>query len=269
MPAATQIYYWPREFVLRSHGLVQARSYRRASISVLVTTDQAFTIEVEGLGALQTSGVVLGPQARRSGLRFVADSFQHAGWLVDIAPGSVAHYRLLAWLQHQPAREMDADSLNRMQALLRPLRDLAELDLAAAQALHHNLLTCLLPEASPVRRDERVLQVLDLLDAAALDEMAIAPLAQHVGLSESRLRGLVRRELGCNLAQYARWAAAWKTILHWQPGRTLTDAAHAAGFHDLAHANHAANDLFGLSPSRALNHSQVALFADSTVKLMP
>ena len=39
-----------------------------------------------------------------------------------------------------------------------------------------------------------------------------------------------------------------------QQGASLTDASHAAGFTDSAHANRVCHEMFGMSPSRASRH---------------
>ena len=90
---------------------------------------------------------------------------------------------------------------------------------------------------------------MQLVDERPLDEASLSGLAREVGLSESRLRDLFRKTLGCTLSQYARWAAAWKAVHLWKKGMTFTDVAHAVGFHDLAHADHALGETFGMSPS--------------------
>ncbi len=265
MATPTQVYYWPRAFLLRSHDFSQPRSYRRAAISIIIAPRGDFAIEVEGLGALRCACLVIGPLSKRCGLELRGQDFADAAWLLDVAPGSTAHRMLLDWLQRRPARKLEGEVLQRVQARLQQHGQQEHLEMSQARELYQALVADILGEQPATACDARVLEVLCRLDQAALDEQAIAPLACQVGLSESRLRSLVRRELGCNLAAYARWSAAWKVMSRWHPGMTLTDAAHAAGFHDLAHANHAANDLFGLSPSRALDGQRVQLFADPAI----
>ncbi|MGJ8667907.1 MAG: helix-turn-helix domain-containing protein [Oceanococcus sp.] len=262
MPAATQVYYWPREFVLRSYDYASPRSYRRAAISIIVAGRGEFSINIENHGVASCRGLVLGPLASRSQLQFLGSNWSEACWIFDVAPGTKIHRGLLEWLERKPVQLLPAAQLLRIQQQLQTVDTAECMTLEQARSLHQSVCHALLAEDVLPACDHRVLNALSLIDQAALDEVSIAAVAKNVDLSESRLRSLVRRELACNLPQYARWSAAWKTILHWRPGMTLTDAAHAAGFHDLAHANHAANDMFGLSPSRALDNARVSLFAE-------
>ena len=262
MAAATQVYYWPREFVLRSYDFVQPRNYRRAAISIILVNHGQFTIEIEGAEAMSCAGLILGPQTKRQNLHLKGQDWADSGWVFDVAPGTAAHRGLLNHLKRQPVAEIPSSLLAALQQRLRAMGNSPVLALDQVRALHEQICRDIVGQEVSMACDERVVQAMAVLDRSTLDEMSIAAVAAEVGLSESRLRSLVRRELASNLAQYARWSAAWKTILHWQPGMTVTDAAHAAGFHDLAHANHAANDMFGMSPSRALNNERVAVFSE-------
>ena len=256
--APTQIYYWPREFILRSHDFEQHRPYRRVATSLVIASQGELEIETEDRGLQNCAAILLGPNTRRLRLRLQADNFASAAWIFDFAPATPVCRGLGRKLKQQPSQLIVGDELLALrQGLQRLTPEL--LSWQQARALHHEIGATLLSQHHCASLEPRVAQVLALLDDTDLDELSIAALAKQVGLSESRLRSLVRRELSCNLAQYARWAAAWRTVLHWYPGMNMTDAAHAAGFHDLAHANHAANDMFGMSPSRFLNSDQVLM----------
>ena len=46
----------------------------------------------------------------------------------------------------------------------------------------------------------------------------------------------------------------------WQQGMKFTDVAHAVGFHDLAHADHAFTEIFGLTPSEVTDTRRMTLY---------
>jgi len=73
---------------------------------------------------------------------------------------------------------------------------------------------------------------MELVEPRPFAALSVLMLAREVGLSNSRLRDLFRKAMDCRLSQYMRWVVAL-----------------AAGFHDLAHADHAFAEIFGLSPS--------------------
>jgi AraC-like DNA-binding protein len=104
--------------------------------------------------------------------------------------------------------------------------------------------------ARPQRRvDPRFLRALDLLAAGA----DVASTARRVELSESRLTHAMRDALGAPPRTWRAWfklrQAIGETVLH---GRTLTQAAHAAGFTDSAHLTRTCKNLMGVAPARVL-----------------
>src|SRR5205823_8463557 len=136
----------------------------------------------------------------------------------------------------------------------------AEMNCGEAMRRFDDVVRAISPAAAPaVARDARVARVMELVEASPFGGVSVAALAREVGLSESRLRDLFRRDLGCRLSQYMRWVAAWKAVGLWQQGMKFTDVAHAVGFHDLAHADHAFTEIFGLSPSEVTDPRRIAL----------
>lgn len=253
--APTTIYYWPRNFLLRSTDFTQSKPYQRISTTLIVSLQGGFHIQTRDLGAVRAEAVVLGPAARRQALHIRGDCV----CLLDVAPATAAHAGLMRLLRRQPSRILDSAACAAAREVLAPLAESAIGDPALLSALHARAIAAVASVPEPYALDERITGLIQALDAMSLDEVRIGQLATLAGVSESRLRSLVRSELGCNLSQYLRWLAAWKAALHLQPGMTLTDAAHAAGFHDLAHANHTINEMFGLSPSRVLCPQRVRL----------
>jgi AraC-like DNA-binding protein len=84
-------------------------------------------------------------------------------------------------------------------------------------------------------------------------------LGKRLHLSTSRLRHLFQEELGCSVTHYARWAAVWKAARAWKHGTPFTDLAHAVGFYDLAHLDHAFIETFGVNPSTVIDPAQITL----------
>ena len=74
-------------------------------------------------------------------------------------------------------------------------------------------------------------------------------LGKRAGLSPSRFLHLFKAETGVPLRRYRIWnriGAASRAIAE---GRTLTEAAHGAGFASSAHFSTAFRDMFGMMPS--------------------
>jgi AraC-like DNA-binding protein len=80
----------------------------------------------------------------------------------------------------------------------------------------------------------------------------LAALASQAGISASRLTHLFTQDLGIPLRAYRRWVRFMLAADALQNGATLTQAAHRAGFADVAHLHRTFRDQFGLRPGRLL-----------------
>ncbi len=78
-------------------------------------------------------------------------------------------------------------------------------------------------------------------------------LARTVGLSESRLRHLVLEQLGVPLVRVRWWLQMRVVAKALSRRRSLTHAAHEAGFSDAAHFTRTFRRMFGFAPSTLLN----------------
>ncbi|WP_426756781.1 helix-turn-helix domain-containing protein [Myxococcus sp. Y35] len=94
-----------------------------------------------------------------------------------------------------------------------------------------------------------VKKLLRLLPDALDEDVRLAALAPRVGLSVGRLSHLFTAEVGFPWRPYVVWLRLHRAAEQLQQGASLTEAAHAAGFTDSAHLNHAFRRTFGLSPS--------------------
>ncbi|MFJ2837936.1 helix-turn-helix transcriptional regulator [Nocardia sp. NPDC087230] len=74
-------------------------------------------------------------------------------------------------------------------------------------------------------------------------------LAASVHLSESRLAHLFAQELGITFRAYVRWLRLLRATAAVAQGRTLTDAAHLAGFTDSSHLTRTCRRTFGGPPT--------------------
>jgi AraC-like DNA-binding protein len=80
-------------------------------------------------------------------------------------------------------------------------------------------------------------------------------LAASAQLSVSRLEHLFKAQFGVPLGAFKNWYRFRLAVKHLLNGNSITEAAHAAGFHDSAHLSHAFRDTFGLPPSQVFTAS--------------
>ena len=204
-----------------------------------------FVLETGTAQGREYEGVLIAPNVARRFIEAVDVDLA----IVDVDITSDAYRALEPRLARGDARALGADEVHRMRAVLGETAATA-MGCDEAMRLFDAVVALLAPAGgATAERDARIRRVMELIEERPFDETSLAVLAREVGLSESRLRDLFRKTLGCPLSQYARWAAAWKAIHLWKKGMTFTDVAHAVGFHDLAHADHALGEIFGMSPS--------------------
>lgn len=96
-----------------------------------------------------------------------------------------------------------------------------------------------------------VLAAVELIPRLLPGQVRLTDVARQVALSPSRLGRLFNDQVGQSFPTYVRWARLRCAVEAVRDGASLTDAAHAAGFTDSAHANRVCHEMFGLSPSAA------------------
>lgn len=97
--------------------------------------------------------------------------------------------------------------------------------------------------------DAALLRLPSLVDEGTVD---VVMLAEEVGISVSRLTHVFSNEIGVPIRSYARWLRLVTAVEHLGRGRSITEAAHDAGFADAAHFTRTFRSMFGLSPSEAV-----------------
>ncbi len=86
-----------------------------------------------------------------------------------------------------------------------------------------------------------------VLDAS--QNASLPDLAAGVGISESRLAHLFRRDVGIPMRQYRLALRMQEAVKQIAEGRSLTEAAYAARFADSAHFCRICRRMFGVTPS--------------------
>jgi AraC-like DNA-binding protein len=118
-------------------------------------------------------------------------------------------------------------------------------DLAAWRALAHGLG---LP--SPVQSlPTKVRLAAKIILENSSENISADEIARQVDLSVSRLEHIFTKTMGTPLRSFRQWQRFRAAAQSLADGESLTVAAHAAGFYDSAHFNHAFKLSFGLSPS--------------------
>lgn len=94
--------------------------------------------------------------------------------------------------------------------------------------------------------DPRIQRITDHAAAHLEEPLSLASASGGVHLSPSRLRHLFVEQTGLAFKTYVLWLRLVKAVTVYSEGRSLTEAAHAAGFSDSAHFSRIFRRTFGL-----------------------
>lgn len=101
-------------------------------------------------------------------------------------------------------------------------------------------------------------QAIEVVSSRVPSHVDVAAVANAVALSPDYLGRLCRQQTGVSLSATIRWARLVAAIGHVIQGRSVTDAAHLAGFADGPHATRACWEMTGSAPrdlARAVRQS--------------
>lgn len=100
-----------------------------------------------------------------------------------------------------------------------------------------------------VASDERILRVIDYINANLSGRLTLEEVAAQAFLSPSRFRHLFVEQVGMGLRPYVLWRRFLRVWELAMTGESLSHAAHMAGFADAAHLTRTARRMFGIPPS--------------------
>jgi AraC-like DNA-binding protein len=124
------------------------------------------------------------------------------------------------------------------------------LDLAAPPSIAGMLAAIGIPPRSNL--DVRVSEVAALLSTDPDRFALVREAAAHVGLSDSHFQRLFRAGVGVPYRRFRVWCRMVLAVTAVASGRSLTEAAHEAGFASSAHLSSSFREMFGLAPSHLL-----------------
>ncbi|HET6569763.1 MAG TPA: AraC family transcriptional regulator [Rhodothermales bacterium] len=114
----------------------------------------------------------------------------------------------------------------------------------------HEVIRLLTAGARPrVVVDDRILQAISLVKERIAGPVLQDEIAEAVFLSPSRFRHLFVEETGMAFRPYVLWLRLHRALECLTAGESLTNAAHASGFSDLAHFSRTFRRMFGIAPT--------------------
>ena len=114
-------------------------------------------------------------------------------------------------------------------------------------------------EDSPPREESQTLKQIQLvIELIQNDPLSNEPnewLAHEAGMTPSQLHRWFKRITGVPVRRYRLWHRLFVTANLMGFGKSLTDAAHEAGFSDSSHLNHTFHSMIGMAPSFVFKRS--------------
>jgi AraC-like DNA-binding protein len=101
----------------------------------------------------------------------------------------------------------------------------------------------------PVVTDERILRATRYINSHLDQSLTLKEVASEANLSPGRFRHLFSEQVGMGLRPYILWRRFVLTWNELMKGKTLSEAAHSAGFADAAHLSRTSVRNFGFAPS--------------------
>ena len=240
---------WPAALAMWGPG-DQSTKHAHHAMHLVLCRQGTLTVRAQGMKAAeQAAGVLMGPDVSHS-----LDARGSEVVLLFVEPESHDGARLQASLEG-PLRLFDEA---RRDALLGALPGTGPIPHDAVGPWMESTLEALSGTPEPPRRvHPRVRKLLrHLRSDPAPEDTSLEALSEVAGLSPGRLMHAFTDSLGVPLRPYLLWLRLQRAAGAIAAGRTLGEAAHAAGFSDSAHLTRTFRRMFGTTPSSLQRRSQ-------------
>jgi AraC-like DNA-binding protein len=104
--------------------------------------------------------------------------------------------------------------------------------------------------------DPRIVRALEYVRSADAASLSLKQVAATAFLSTSRFAHLFKEQLGLPFRRYLLWRKLTRAMMMVVRGKTLSAAAHTAGFADSAHLTRTCYQMFGISPSHLIGRGE-------------
>ena len=153
------------------------------------------------------------------------------------------------WLGDSDIKALPPEVMDAQRPAFRKVLESPESGLPEAELACGRLIASFANEAPRPSIHWRVRRAMDQLDAELDDPPSLETLAEHIGISASRLRHLFKEQAGLPISRYVLWMRLRAALLRALEGASMTESAQAAGFSDAAHFTRTCRQMFGLPPT--------------------
>ncbi len=100
----------------------------------------------------------------------------------------------------------------------------------------------------PIQKDERITKAIVFI-ISKTKPFRVKEVADHVHLSESRLRSLFKKQVGQPIQSFMLWIKVITSLNLVLKGKPITSTAYDVGFWDASHMNRSYKEILGVAPS--------------------
>ncbi|MEO0507099.1 MAG: AraC family transcriptional regulator [Bacteroidota bacterium] len=101
----------------------------------------------------------------------------------------------------------------------------------------------------PLQHDERISKAILFLADTKSQQIKVKDVANHVCLSESRLRFLFKKQVGQPIQSFMLWIKVITSLNLVLKGEQITNVAYDTGFWDASHMNRSYKEVLSITPS--------------------
>jgi AraC-like DNA-binding protein len=102
---------------------------------------------------------------------------------------------------------------------------------------------------NPIEKDQRVIEAITFITLNKSEQLRVKDIAEHVSLSESRLRFLFKKQVGQPIQSFMLWIKVINSLNLVLKGEKITNTAYNNGFWDASHMNRSFKETLGIKPS--------------------
>lgn len=112
----------------------------------------------------------------------------------------------------------------------------------------HTIIEHLIDFEAPIEKDKRIVEAINFISQISRP-VQVKEVANHVCLSESRLRYLFKREVGQSIQSFMVWMKVINSLGLVLKGESLVKSAYRVGFWDASHMNKSYKEILGAGPN--------------------
>lgn len=243
-----KLFIWENRSLYLGAVFIQLKKYTITSDQLIIATKGSIRIQEPGQEALECRSILL-----RAGSQVNMDISDARDAIISIAYLNPLGQDFTS-LQQSMGLEIQGAYFHHRneQRIIDTLVHIRDSNLSISDA-EQNFLELLAPEdpSNFIAKefDPRIITVVERLNELVRENVSIKSLADEVHLSESRLVKLFKQQIGLPITRYRLRHRIFISVLHLAVGKSVTEAALAAGFASTAHFSKCFTATMGIQPS--------------------